>query len=312
MFISKGDVIISGDLNCRTGRLNDFVAFDKAFDFLNEYVACEPFKKDRKNPDITINQYGWKLIELCKTTGLQILNGRMPGTNKYTCHCPNGESVIDYVICSRNSADHINYFRIGDKDLLSAHCALKIGINTRLGDIKYSRADIYREQKPKLMKYQWDHRKLHTYQESLRKKLNSATYEQFVTYAVNDNENSDNLTEDFYRKITPSIKQNFKASKMSHYKRFPKNPWFDEECKWAKSKFHCHRKTLLTVEDRHVYWAMLRQYKSLIQKKKRHYQLKIATDIDQIDKRDPQEYWKYWKKHNKRNYVASHSEITFE
>ena len=57
---------------------------------------------------------------------------------------------------------------------------------------------------------------------------------------------------------------------------------------------------------------MLRQYKSLIQKKKRHYQLKIATDIDQIDKQDPQEYWKYWKKHNKRKHVASHSEITFE
>ena len=158
----------------------------------------------------------------------------MPGKNKYTCHCPNGESVIDYVICNRNSAYHINYFRIGDKDLLSAHCALKIGINTRLGDIKYSRADIYREQKPKLMKYQWDHRKLHTYQESLRNKLNSVTYEQFVTYAVNDNENSDNLTEAFYRKITPSIKQNFKASKMSQNKRFPKNPWFDEECKWTK------------------------------------------------------------------------------
>ena len=48
MFVIKGDVIISGDLNCRTGRLNDFVAFDKAFDFLNEYVSREPFKKDRK------------------------------------------------------------------------------------------------------------------------------------------------------------------------------------------------------------------------------------------------------------------------
>ena len=58
----------------------------------------------RHNMDTSGNNYGEKLLDLCKGTGLRILNGRFLGDTlgHPTCYSPNGNpSTIDYIIwCS--------------------------------------------------------------------------------------------------------------------------------------------------------------------------------------------------------------------
>ena len=40
---------------------------------------------------------------------------------------------------------------------------------------------------------------------------------------------------------------------------------------------------------------MLRQYKQLIQKKKRHYQEVKLSQLENMRTEDPNSYWKFWK-----------------
>jgi hypothetical protein len=65
----------------------------------------------RMNPDKSRNEYGFKLLKLCKSTGLRILNGRHGSgfANDYA-HCgATSLSVIDYLI---STIDLFNYFPV--------------------------------------------------------------------------------------------------------------------------------------------------------------------------------------------------------
>ena len=46
---------------------------------------------------------------------------------------------------------------------------------------------------------------------------------------------------------------------------------------------------------------MLRQYKQLIQKKKRHYQEVKLSQLENMKTEDPNSYWKFWKSLKPRN-----------
>lgn len=65
--------------------------------------------------DTTVNTSGRELIELCKTYGFYILNGRYePDRNigNYTYICTNGCSVIDYGLCSGNVLRYMSSFSV--------------------------------------------------------------------------------------------------------------------------------------------------------------------------------------------------------
>ncbi|VDI41426.1 Hypothetical predicted protein [Mytilus galloprovincialis] len=72
--------------NDRVGDLFTYVA--------DEALSC------RNNPDAGTNDYGTKLLNLCKSSGLRIINGRHPDglSNDFTYSGPRGMSVIDYLL----------------------------------------------------------------------------------------------------------------------------------------------------------------------------------------------------------------------
>ncbi len=49
-----------------------------------------------------MQEYGRCLINLCKSSGYNIMNGRLRNINNtgdFTCYKENGDSVVDYLIC---------------------------------------------------------------------------------------------------------------------------------------------------------------------------------------------------------------------
>ena len=58
----------------------------------------------RNSYDNKLDARGRPLLELCVTTKMRILNGRVIGDlfGKYTCHKPTGSSVVDYIILSED------------------------------------------------------------------------------------------------------------------------------------------------------------------------------------------------------------------
>ena len=79
----------------------------------------------------TVNNYGSQLIELCKSAGIVILNGRVGqdrGIGSYTRIGTTGASVIDYMLATPLTFKSIEKFHIGDKLPESDHMPLLVSI----------------------------------------------------------------------------------------------------------------------------------------------------------------------------------------
>ena len=105
----KGEVIIIGDLNARTGNLVDTISPDKSDELFELSFDAPP--PQRNSRDIEIDQRGKDLIDLCKSADLRIINGRKTGDlfGDFTCIKYNGNSVVDYLITSSSIFDSVPY-----------------------------------------------------------------------------------------------------------------------------------------------------------------------------------------------------------
>jgi exonuclease III len=132
----KGKVMLMGDLNTRTGSLPDFVQNDDGqyTPVPDSYLADDTTPLTaRHNVDKVCHQtdYVDSLLDVCKSTGLRILNGRAFGdlSGKLTCHKWNGSSQVDYGIAQYSLLPLIRFFRVHDYFAdLSDHCKISLCI----------------------------------------------------------------------------------------------------------------------------------------------------------------------------------------
>ena len=101
-----GQVVITGDLTARTGTLPNCLdptlaehldlPMDEEFD---AFLYQAPV---RQSLDTQVNAFGRHVLHLCQASGLQILNGRIPGDTpaQFTSHANAEHTVIDYFIAS--------------------------------------------------------------------------------------------------------------------------------------------------------------------------------------------------------------------
>ena len=82
---------------------------------------------------------------------------------------------------------------------------------------------------------------------------------------------------------------------------FPSNPWYDKECKSLKYVVNNIAKHRDFNAQQDEYNILLRQYKQLIQRKKRQYQQAKLSELENMRTEDPNSYWKFWKSLNPRN-----------
>ncbi len=85
-FQAQGSVLVCGDRNARTGSLPDYTT-----DSGNNYIFGQSFQQNiehfpRNNTDDHVNKNGKLLLELCRSLGLYLVNGRVKGDSlgRYT------------------------------------------------------------------------------------------------------------------------------------------------------------------------------------------------------------------------------------
>ena len=113
-YCNKGQVILMGDFNSRTGTLADNVTSVNPNIIPQADTVCYDTKcVPRKSQDSVVTcSYCKQLIDLCISSGLKIVNGRLLGdpVGRYTCHKYNGSSVVDYVLADNTVLSHLRYF----------------------------------------------------------------------------------------------------------------------------------------------------------------------------------------------------------
>ena len=92
------------------------------------------FDINRYSKDIFSNDNGHQLIEVCRSADIKIVNGRFASNHKignFTCHKPNGSSVVDYFIVSPDLFNNIVNFNVGQMDILfsDVHSPITLSLN---------------------------------------------------------------------------------------------------------------------------------------------------------------------------------------
>ena len=165
----KGEILILGDLNARTGRELDYVPRDS--DRFTDNAAIYPVDADipaRANQDTITNARGHDLIDMCIASRLRILNGRMAGDalGYFSCHKYNGSSSVDYAIASETLLRDILYFYVNKNVTdLSDHCMISVALGKLY--IKTYQDEASLDMKPIPSGFKWDANSALLYQQAL-------------------------------------------------------------------------------------------------------------------------------------------------
>ena len=137
-YSQQGKCLVFGDFNGRTRNEPDYWVND---DVLSLYLppdgsSLTDIPLIRNNCDISdVDKNGKQLLELCKGSGLRIMNGRIFGDSLgyHTCFSKNGNpSTTDYFLCSPEILDTSRFLRVETPSTDSIHCLLSLSISTKL------------------------------------------------------------------------------------------------------------------------------------------------------------------------------------
>ena len=162
--ITDVKAFIMGDMNASTSTETDFVELDN-----DEYVTLpESYVVDANLNDTIgyrsskdrhiVNENGHALLDVCKTTGYRIVNGRIgedKNIGECTCVTHNGTSLVDYVLCKPEWFHHVCNFKVMKCTEFSDHNPLSINIVANFVNDKSKHLNRNRQHQQNAY-YKWD------------------------------------------------------------------------------------------------------------------------------------------------------------
>jgi exonuclease III len=136
-FSTLGKISVMGDMNARCGKKSDIIQSSSDFDSFIHVLENDDSESilqnlpERQTMDHVVNASGNKLIELCISTDLKIVNGRVPSDQhgSFTYLSNNGNSLIDYALISYELFPFVNSFVVHDLTSFSSHRPINLILN---------------------------------------------------------------------------------------------------------------------------------------------------------------------------------------
>jgi hypothetical protein len=258
------------------GKHIDSVGVEQEYELFPQSFNCQRMSQDTKG----INEHGKKLIELCKASGLRMLNGRVfkdKNIGKYTRVETTGCSVVDYVVCDAHASNCIVDFEVGPKMPESDHCplifALQSGTNVNVC-VPPTGEDAY--------KYKWDKQCIKDLGIALAEETAIANLNVFYD-SVSDVQDINVVADCWSAFFTGAIDQ-ICARRKCINKPCDTATWIDKECLDLRSKIaeekHIDKKLLLTSE-----------YRTAKRKKKRNYKTSALEILNDKCGRNSKQFW---------------------
>ena len=302
-YSQKGKCMIYGDFNGRTNTEPDFCTNDATmskFIKINEIEETD-YPLLRNNCDkSSLDQNGTALLDLCKGSGVRILNGRIPGDSLgyHTCFSPNGNpSTIDYFLASPDLIENINFLHVDDPSEHSIHCLLKLNIQTDCFPILEPPTDQNLAYVPK---YHWDTTAPARFSKMVAIHLNSLNHNpsEIDTTGQAINDYAQKLTSFYHdcaRRAGLEKRQRQKCIGKT-MKKVKSKPWFDSALANAKKDIKKYAKILRqNPYDRAIqqsFQAKKKIYKQSIKHAKRKFEQNIISRLTNIERTNPNEFWK--------------------
>ena len=303
-FKSFGDIIITGDFNARTKTDDDYIIDEEdRFSPVNDldHYVVDSVLIARSNTDLNpVDSHGERLLELCKSNLLRILNGRFGNNSNRYIRYPNklGDkpSVIDYTLTSKNLLSTIKSFNIEPFTILSDHCCLHTRI---MCSNKYS-AEVEHEQ-IKLNKvpneFIMDKTSLGVFLTALRSEMDAKTINNYNTAIfLEDQEGIDKALEHLTDFIMNTARCTFKQRYTMNFRKKKQNnlkhkKWYSSECKTLKSMLKIAKQNFernpkdQTLANKFVYYKI--QYKKCLKKAEKQHTKYLTNTLLNIGSNNP-------------------------
>ena len=305
-------VALCGDFNGRTGGLSDIAEnlTGKDADLisnlnLKNFTTTSQneqnwdwFNKERQTKDTVYNTFGNDLVQMCKNTNMRILNGfhNESNTDNFTCHAPLGKSTVDYLISTLKFYEVMSDFALSSKIVESDHVPLTFTVAYESVSLKAATQRTNKQSDQKRFQYIFDINKVPQYREMLN---SDVVQDKLIDQTTNSVTNIDSLIKSTYNCIESCIQTTFRKKQFKSARNtFPKNAWYDHECKAARKRANEYAKTHdLNIEANNLEYKLLhKQYKSTIQRKKRQHQEANRNELNSLQTTNQSECWKLWNK----------------
>ena len=324
-FSTKGNVILCGDFNARTGTMEDYIQMDGDNNVytMPSYYMTDAVSKRYSSDSIT-QKYGRKLINICIDNNIYILNGRTLGDlqGSPTCFSPKGKSVVDYFICSQNIMPMVIKFHVDKLNMFSDHCPLKLSVHLPIQieppDLKLPKHQIqknkdgiktekrnFTEKRDSCYSFEWESDSA----EKLLSVLDSTCISKQITDISDSIKNISQENESAKEKIERSVtdltnvvisatKQavKHKTRKGKHKSHKQGKKWFTMECRTLRKEV----RSLLNALNRHPfrkdiqtkYFSALKSYNRTVKRVKNEYKNKLVSNLNSAMENNPKEVWK--------------------
>ena len=295
-YTQKGNVIIAGDLNSRTGNYGSHEI---------EIPGYEPFGdnkatiENRLSCDFKVNNYGKKLNMMCKEFDLVIANGRTPGDRigNFTCHTSRGDSVVDYFISDNEFFNRLKQLVIHEPTFGSVHSPMSLTIDCSFENTLTKRPPI-----PPPPKFIWDPEKRDQFIEVLKLKLGKFS-EMSKTLSENNctEEGTAIILKEFTDTLYDSANSCFKMvnktrkiAKKGNHKEQSK-PWYNDSCLSLKKRLLNQSRLLKkNPKDPYIRGAFIlcrKKYRKIIKANKISFETDKLEEMQSLTK-DPKKFWK--------------------
>ena len=308
IYSELGNTIIVGDLNARTGCKDDFSLPSDMFEtYIPSVIADETDPVTciscRKSEDSICNASGTKLLDLCKSTDLRIVNGRVgddDGIGRYTFLANTGKSVIDYVISSQCIFSLFSNFIVHDSYSWSPHRPVQLNVC-----VNYDRPVDNVDPPVYVDKIFWNVERVDEFKEALRTEcINLDNIVNDIVLSSTDvNEGIQSFSTILYNTAYNVFG---KRCKLRHPNtRKNKNPWFTDECERARNELkHANKQYRRNRTDELAQNVInkRRVFKKIKRKAKAAYNNKQKIKLHDDAQSSPKKFWETVRKFkNKKN-----------
>ena len=298
----------------RSDIIYDSHTFDKYINTVDSSDPCiHSFElPERFSMDKICNSSGIKLLDICTSTELKIVNGRMgddAGHGSFTFMSANGQSMIDYVLMSHDLFPLINNFIVHDFYSCSAHAPIQLNI-----DVNYYHP-IPEEYGIKVEKIIWDSEKTNEFKDVLffqSENLNTIVNE-IIDSTIDINQGIDTFADTLYT-ATFSVFGKIKTAKRSNFsetERKFKSPWFTEECETARRELKSANKANRKYRSRDTRDVMVEKRKNYCKVKRwarNKFKQKQRNTMHNLAKSQPKKFWSEIRK--MKGHYSDQSKIT--
>ena len=297
LYSKKGEVILQGDINARTGDEPDFLSKDKYDDLFG--IENREINPPRNSEDKKVCERGSLLLDLCKSGDYRIANGRKPGDlfGKYTSIQWNGSALVDYVITPASNFSRVVELKVGKfYPCLSDHCPLQYKIKLNVHRKKGTENKIDMQKMPPRCK--WNIETRSSFLEALQSEKVSQTFEMLKEEDLSPECGISKLSTVLMECANCDIKPPERNVDTADSKSKMSNdqPWYDKECRITKKKIDSLgkqlRRTPMDVEVRENLFFTKRTYKNMLKRKKTMYKKDIIDKMNLTKQGDIKKFWK--------------------